>query len=255
MHHAYRDGYSVLPRLRKLDGPIFIRDAEYDRFIAEKARAASLQACFVEHAMTDALYELLRDFLATNYPGAFEGRVTSGGAPRERFDRLAMRIQEDVAVHRLDDETDWLACAHVCLPSGWLPEEKVGRPLAAIHDPVPGMNLDNSRKLVEAMVFAGPFERYVWNVVFEDRINGHPRIPKARFDPAAPKLWVKVERQVTVGFPEHRAAAFVLRQHLIPDPEIDRPALVAALCEMTPAQRAYKGIDGCIDELLDYLSS
>lgn len=251
VYHAYEEGYSVLPRLKKLEGPIFVVDEAYDRFVTEKAEAVAHQPCFVEQGMTDELYEVLCDFIRR------ESSVidaSPAAAPKTRFDRLLMRLQEDVAVHRLDETTDRLACAHVCFPSAWRPEEKIGRPLAEIHAPVPGLRLDNSRKLVEAMVYGGPFERYVWGVIFEDRINGHPRFPKAKFDPTAPRVFVKIERQVTYGLPEFGAAAFVLRQHLLPEPEIDKPALVTALRGMTPEQRAYKGFDGCFDELIAYLS-
>lgn len=255
VYHAYREGYSVLPRLKKLEGPIFVVDDAYDRYVAEKAEAVARQTCFVEGGMTDELYDVLCDFIGRQSAVAREGLDASPvTSPKARFVRLMMRIQEDVAVHRLDETTDWLACAHVCFPSSWRPEEKVGRPLAEIHVPVPGMRLQNSRKLAEAMVYAGPFERYVWGVIFEDRINGHPRFAKAKFDPAAPRVFVKIERQVTYGFPKFGAAAFVLRQHLIAEPAIDRPALVAALREMTPEQRAYKGLDGCFDELIAHLS-
>jgi len=251
IYHAYKEGYRVLPRLKKLDGPIFTVDDAYDRYVAEKAEAVAHQLCFVERGMTDELYGVLCDFIRRE--SSVVGPVPEA-APRTRFDRLLMRLQEDVAVHRLDGERDWLACAHVCFPSAWRPEEKVGRPLADIHAPVPGMRLDNSRRLVEAMVHAGPFERYVWGVIFEDRANGHPRFPKAKFDLAAPRVFVKIERQVTWGFPELGAAAFILRQHLIPEPETDKPALVAALRDMSPEQRTYKGLDGCFDELIAYLS-
>ena len=248
MYHAYEQGYSVLPRLRKLgSGPVFELTAhDLHRYLAAKQEAVRCQTCLLEHEMTPELYDVVCDFVVGRYPGPLRKPHT--------FANVAMQIQEDLIVHRLDEDRDWMAAGHISFPSHWLPESKIGRSLAEIHAPIPGMNLSKQRELVEAMVYSGPFERFVWTVVFEDRIGGHPRLPRKRFDPAHPVVYAKVERQVTVGFPDQRAGLFVLRQFLIPEHELNQPALLAALCGMSPAELAYKGLNECIDDLLAYLS-
>ena len=193
------------------------------------------------------IYAAVCGFLVEHYPTPLE-------LPHD-FRSIAMQIREDLVIHRLDETRDWMAVGHVCSPSGWRPERKIGRPLAEIHAPVAGMDLRNSRKLVESMIYSGPFERYVWSILFEGRMNGHPSRPKKPFDPADPQVWVKVERQVTVGFPEHQAALFILAQSLIPEPEIDKPALVRGLRQMTHDQRGYKCLATCFDPLVEYLMS
>jgi len=251
MYHAYKNGYSVLPQLGKLGQgkPFQVTLYDVDRFLSEKREAIQHQTCFVEDGMTDELYKVVCDYIIDTYPiPLFAHQVR----PRDIFGELAMQIQEDLVIHRLSDDRDWMAAGYVCFPSGWNPVDKIGRPLSEIHAPIPGMDLSKSRKLVETMVHHGPFERYVWGPVFEDRINFHPRFEKRKFDPQNPVVYVKVERQITVGFPEHGAALFILRQHLIKN-EIDYPALSTSLKTMTEAQREYKGINDVFDDLIAFL--
>ena len=148
-----------------------------------------------------------------------------------------------------------MAYGHVCFASDWRPEEKIGLSFREVHVPVPGMNLAASDRLVHAMIHAGPFERFVWSVVHEPRLNFHPRFPKRRFDPAAPCVYLKVERQTTVGFPDLGAALFSFRQHLLGMDDIQIPALIAALERMTPPQRAYKGLTDSAEPLIAWLRS
>jgi hypothetical protein len=105
------------------------------------------------------------------------------------------------------------------------------------------------------MIRSGPFERFAWGVQFGPRLDGHPDRPTARFDPADPRVFVKVERQVTVGFPEHDAALFLMRAHLLGEEEIDRLALAEGLLQMSPEQRRYKGVGERFEDLIAHLTT
>ena len=63
---------------------------------------------------------------------------------------------------------------------------------------------------------------------------------------------VKVERQVTVAFPEQRFCLFVLRQYLIKEDRLDKKLLADAIDRMTPEQKKYKGLEHS-DSLVRYL--
>ena len=247
MYHAYKNGYSVLPQLSRLgEGKVFqITLNDQMQFLEAKREAIKTQTCFCEHEMQNDIYDAVCSYIVENYPFGLQEPHT--------FSNIAMQIQEDIAIHRLGDDRDWLAATHICFPSGWLPDEKIGRSFSEIHEPIPGFNLKTSRKMVEAMVYNGPFERFVWSPVFEDRINFHPSTPKKKFDPSNPCVFVKVERQLTIGFPEHRASLFVMRQFLIRD-DIDKLALAESLKSMTQEQRVYKGISENFNELVAWLS-
>ena len=238
----YKDGYSVLPRLMKLeDDPLFQKDENYDHFLAEKKKAVKHQQCFLEHDITNEIYGRISSFIIEK----------ADWVCPSTFDNLAMQLQEDIAIHRIKDGRDWLAACHICFPSGWRPEDKIGRPLDEIHIPIPGMNLNGGLKLAETMVNHGPFYRYVWSPVFDSfskrRINYHPCQPTVEFDPRMPRLHLKVERQITYGFPDIGAALFVMRQDLLHPAKIDFPSLHHALSEMTDEEKAYKGVT---DDLL-----
>ena len=112
------------------------------------------------------------------------------------------------------------------------------------------MNLKNSRKIIEAMVFNGPYERFVWGLIYENELNYHPSLTRKPFDSNNPFFMVKVERQIMCGFPQHKTMLFVLRQYLIPEDQVDKVALYEALSGMTPEQKAYKNIP---ESLIEYV--
>jgi hypothetical protein len=241
---VYKKGYSTLPNLRKLkEDEVFERDcSDLGPVIAEKAEALGNQKCFMEHDHDPLIYGVCEEWISRNYPRPLSGR---------NYMEIAREVPEDFLVHRLVGQKDWLSSAHVCFASHWLPEEKIGRSFDEIHQPVP-MSLKNSPKLVHAMVHGGIFERFVWSVVYEDKYNFHPRFSHKAFDPSEPRVLVKAERQVTVGFPEHDFCLFVLRQYLIKEERLDKARLASVIEEMTEEQKKYKGLSDC-RPLLEYL--
>lgn len=246
MHHPYKDGYSTLPNLNKI-GPeqVFERNNSDSAVIqAEKKEALANQNYFMEHENDPVFYEICAEWILKNYPRPL--KATS-------YLDIAKETEEDFLIHRVAEERDWLCSAHVCFASHWKPEDKIGRSFDEIHQPVP-MNLKNSKKLVRAMTTSGIFERFVWSVVHDERYNFHPRLPYSKFDPNSPRVLVKVERQVTVAFPEQNFCLFVLRQYLIKEDQLDKASLVSAIERMNPEQKAYKGLSDC-KALLEHLRS
>jgi hypothetical protein len=228
IHHPYLNGYSVLPALEKLgERPSLFWDADRDWYLREKQLAARRQQVFLEHDVTDEIYAAACEYICLQIPDL---------QPPFTFAHLAEQLQEDLAIHRASADRDWLAACHVSFPSGWLPEEKIGQSFREIHVPVPGFNLNASSQLVRTMIHAGPFLRYVWSPIHELRLNYHPAIA-----PGKPTgTYVKVERQVIVGFPQLQFALFIIRQQLITNPDL--PALERAIASMTAAEKKYKGV-------------
>lgn len=228
MYHPYRKGYSTLPDLRKISpGEVWERDqGESDAIMREKSLALP-RGCYWESEAPEDVLDEVASWVASWHPWR----------PSGTFEEVARSIPEDILVHRVSGGRDWLAAAHVCFPSSWLPEEKIGRTWEEIHRPIP-MDLSSSSKIVRAMVSSGPFERFVWSVVYDARYDFHPRLARSSFAPGNPL--VKVERQVTVPFPHLGCCLFVLRQYLVRD--YDREALARAIEGMTLEQREYKGL-------------
>lgn len=234
--HPYQQGYNTKPALNKLEKSPFVKNKYLTK---ARQNAAKNQTVFFEHNINEEIYSPICKYIAKETEQDLKP-----------FAELAYHLAEDVIVHRIQNNKDWMAAGHICFPSGWWPEEKIGKPLEEIHKPVPGMRLEQSYKLAETMVYHGPFYRYVWSIVFEDRINFHPSLSKKKFNPLVGNIYVKVETQHTIGFPEVQAALFILRQDLIYPGEIDYPSLYYACKNMTEKEKEYKDVT---EELIEFL--
>lgn len=243
-YHAYRNGYSTLPNLRKLQVNEVFEEDNYDSILIQKEKKEALknQQCFFEHNNPEIFYDICKQFIIENYPG----KINSNN-----YKDITKELNEDFLIHRIDGDKDYLSSAHVCFASHWLPEEKIGKSFDEIHQPVP-MNLKNSKKLVEAAIYGGMFERFVWSVIYEKRYNFHPRLPYKKFDKNKPEIHVKIERQVTVGFPEYNFCLFILRQYLIEEKDLNKNALSNAIKNMTVDQKIYKSLEN-YEDLINYL--
>jgi len=179
------------------------------------------------------------------------------------FDALCSQVQEDFAICQLHNHTDWLSAIHLCAPNHWGAEEKIGKPFDAVHAPVPGMERTMAHyfKMLQSVVYKGPFTRYAWGISTDKRLNHHPDAPPGvnkeywqgrKIDEAA-KLFIRTERQNLVGFPAVNAFLFTIRTYFY---EVDllesneKKALWSAVRSMSPESLAYKGLT----DVTDYLS-
>lgn len=164
-------------------------------------------------------------------------------------------VQEDIAVlHRgIDDDGD-VVMLNVCFPSGWRPELLRRATFTAIHGPVPDFakNPLASRSMVRGMVERGPYVRFVWTVSADDHLDHHPLYgQRAGFDDVnrAEQLWLRIERQTTVPFPDVGGSLFLIRTFLRPFRSLavdERRTLREALLAMPPEIATYKGLaQGC----------
>lgn len=238
--HVYIGGYSLLPNLKKIQKePFFLKHDTFD-YLEAKKKAVEKKQCFFEKNIDLKTYETICKFIKDQT-----------GVEGSNFEEIALKIQEDIAIHKVTAREDWLAACHICFPSGWYPEEKIGKSFDQIHAPIPGMNLKNSKAVAKSMVHGGPFVRFVWGLCYERKLSTHPSFESAKFNKNDPRVWVKVERQVTCGFPEVESALFIIRQEIIEPEEINYKELYKTCCGMTIEQRKYKGIS---DDCLTWLS-
>lgn len=244
--HIYKKGYSTLPNLKKINlGEVFEKNKSDSNLIKiEKEDSIRNQVYFKEYNNPPHFYKICEEFLKENYPTSISGN---------NYLEIAKEIDEDLIIHRIDQEKDYTSSVHVCFPSQWLPEEKVGKSFEEVHAPVP-MNLINSKKLVGAIINGGAFERFVWSVVYEKKYNFHPRFKFKYFDTKNPQVYVKVERQVTVGFPKENFCLFILRQYIIEEKNLDKNLLAKSIENMTKEQKHYKSLNNSND-LINYLKA
>jgi hypothetical protein len=201
-------------------------------------------------------------------------RLLPGSAYESALDALAMQVCEDLNVLALTPEGDNRLCAmHVCSPSTWRPEEKIGKDFFGIHSPVPKSEalLKAAKGIANAMVFKGPYVRFNWGLTMNPQVNHYPDPPPGvsrvawRGEPlsslrpeSVPYMWV--ERQVVWGLPEARASLFTIRVSFndlreVRDHPVRRGQLVATLQSMGPELLEYKGFDECYAPLLAWLGA
>lgn len=233
--------YSVAPGLRRLTGAaISVQDLE--RYRREKRAAAAKRTVCLEHELGEAAraaaLERLLELLRGDHPEVY------GGALPESLEELPFLMAEDVAVVRVEGDREWLAFGHICLPSSWRLEEKIGRSFLEVHRPVPGFVEKGSGALVRSLVEKGPYERYAWGLTNADVLDQEAGV---HAEVAPEPLWVRVERQTMHPLGACGGWLFLIHPVNTRVEELSggqREALARAVESMTEEQAAYKGLAG-----------
>ena len=247
------------------------------------ARAENRSKYFATHEFPAELDQAVATWMRQRLLQEHPGRDFTG----KDFESLCMEVCEDVAImRRRPNGSNFLSAISLHSPNYWAASEKIGRDFTAIHDPVAGIQKINATapQIVDAMIKRGPYVRFAWGVATDTRLNHHPEVPRG-IDPAlwagrsfdgsgglrpqlqypevmagsAAPLFLRVERQVLWGFPEHEAFAFTIRTYfwdcktLKQDPA-KRQALISAIHSMTPESLVYKGLSQSKPAVLEWLS-
>jgi len=187
---------------------------------------------------------------------------------RRGLDSAARFVREDLVLLRQQGGSTADVCAAcVCFSFGQL-QEKLGRPLATVHAPVPGYGQSLGRPLDRVFAKLTP-ERPLWRSNFEFRWSGallHPSATSGdptvkgdltyassdgggsggRGDPG--DMHLRVEYQTLRRLPRSRHILFTIRSYIDPLSSIAAsPAAASALADrvsaLSPAFAEYKGID------------
>lgn len=186
------------------------------------------------------------------------------------LDALALQIQSDIVViSRNENGDNWMSAIHLCYPNHWAAEEKIGRDFATVHLPVAGIEKINKRAkaIVNTMITRKPMVRFAWGLSTDTRLNHHPQPPADKvltewqgrnFDIKNPRLYLRIERQVMWGLPEHDAAIFTIRTYfrdcqIIKKDIILNHKLSSAIKNMTPESLKYKGLLDSKQDILTWL--
>jgi len=227
----------------------------YPAEIAEKRRLWSAGADIYRLLPegTEAAAELgavLEPHLARHQPA-----IVSDPAIDAPMVRLGLALQEDLCLMLEGPDGYRLVGAFVAFPARWNLAEKIGRPISAIHAPVPGLEPAIGRPIslfFERLVVGHPVWRANWSIIDDPALHQ----PSAAFrrtstvvnrDEVGERLWLRVERQTLTRLPETGAVLFTILTFIIPlaaiaaRPDLG-PKLAARVRELPPPMLIYKNL-------------
>ncbi len=133
---------------------------------------------------------------------------------------LGQLVQEDICLLRKDADEHVLVGAVLCFPASWRLAEKAGRPLTAVHAPVPEYDADLARRvqrLFDGVRVGRPLWRFnrLW---YDDPELHQPRSAQMsrRISPdraAAP--FIRSERQCILRLPRTQAVVFSIHTYVV----------------------------------------
>jgi hypothetical protein len=158
-------------------------------------------------------------------------------------------VADDLVIMEKCGSEYHLTAASLCSPSHWQLEEKFGRPMREIHDPIPGFHRELSPKIerfFDHLRPEHPVVRYNWSLQAGDRLS--QRLEEIEACPPDAALFYRTERQSLLRLPQSGAIAFTIRVYLHPlEALADVPGALAAMfaaIDATPRALArYKGFD------------
>lgn len=166
------------------------------------------------------------------------------------LERAAAAVPDDLCL-LVDRDGHWrLDSGVVCFPSLWRLADKIGRPLAEIHAPVPDYAeelADRVDRLVSRLRPERPVWRRNWFVHHDPELHQPEPPPAPEPLPAPPGgLWLRSERQTLRRLPRSGAVLFTIRTQQVPLAAVaERPDLagaMAAVVKAWPARLArYRG--------------
>lgn len=184
--------------------------------------------------------------------------------PLHPLDLAGRLVPEDLCILQPDGTTFRLVAASVCSPARWRLSEKIGRPLGAVHDPVPGYAEKLQRPVDRFFASIKP-EKPVWRLNWGIVDDPAPFQPVARqramtitAENASERLWLRVERQTMRRLPASDAVVFTIRTYVTPLGAAIRSSVAAAelaaiIRDMPEAMRRYKQIAPLALPLLAWL--
>lgn len=222
-----------------------------DRLIAERPDLVALAEACAAPAIAE-LFALLVDHLA-----GLPGYARAAGR-LERPDGVAVPDTPGIAALGRLCQEDWLilqtggpggeyllTAGNLCFPAGWNLPDKIGRPLTAVHDPVPDYAAELAPRVNR--IFAAihpdrPLQRLNWSIAKTAEL--HCPVPRGQHL-AAEGHFLRVERQTLRRLPQTGAVVFGIKTYVTPEADLDpadRATMWARAHALSPAMKVYKRI-------------
>ncbi len=156
-------------------------------------------------------------------------------------------IADDICLLQRE-QRGWVLCAaSLCAPSHWRLGDKIGRPLEAIHAPVPGLQDKLGaviNRTLDKLAADQVLERGNWTLTDSEQLAQF----ESRQAPvgADQPLFLRVERQSLRKLPDTGAVAFTIR--------VELTALEALSCEAPVARQLLEALNQLEPEVIRYKS-
>lgn len=143
--------------------------------------------------------------------------VTVALDPTQPLLTLGRLVQEDLCLMQAEGAEHALTGAILCFPASWTLSQKLGRPLIAIHTPVPQYEEGLARRVQRLFDAIRP-EQPLWRMnylTYDDPTLHQPRLEgESRPRPTA-HVFVRCERQCLLRLPVSRAVVFSIHTYLV----------------------------------------
>ncbi|PZQ99773.1 MAG: DUF3445 domain-containing protein [Cereibacter sphaeroides] len=137
--------------------------------------------------------------------------------PTQPMLTLGRLVQEDLCLLEREGEEHVLTGAALCFPASWTLAQKIGRPLSAIHTPVPVYDERVGRsvqRMFDALRVEQPLWRANW-LLYDDPTLHQPRLEGVARPKPVLLTYVRSERQSFVRLPETRAVVFAIHTYVV----------------------------------------
>ena len=196
-----------------------------------------------------------------------EESIDLDGEGSPAIETAARMVQEDLCVMERRDAGWCLTAAAVCFPTRWDLPSKLGLPMGAIHDVVPGYRervAASADRFFDAMQPGPAFRRANWSLLDDPALfqpvarRGGERNAAIDRANAGDAIWLRIERQTLQRLAQTGAILFTIRIHRAPLRVLARDpagaaALAASVRSMDPALAGYKALALVRDAALAYL--
>ncbi|MEQ9610502.1 MAG: DUF3445 domain-containing protein, partial [Gammaproteobacteria bacterium] len=207
----------------------------------------------------DEFGEFLRDHLQSHWGQQFSleqsglSHIPTGlnwpTQPRSLWES-SLWIQDDICLLELAQEQDEyiMTAASLCSPSNWKLEDKIGKSIDWIHEPVPGYKEQLAKrvnKLISGMAPVKPVMRFNWSLQPGNELCWRSDLDSGSGD--GDYYW-RVERQTLLKLPQSGAVVFAIRIFLHSLTQMDqlgnfRQRLAAIVSRQSAEMLRYKGMD------------
>lgn len=138
--------------------------------------------------------------------------------PNELLWQASLHVPEDLVVMLPSEAGYCIAAASLCSPSHWRLREKIGLPIARVHDPIPHIHQTLTPQIdrfFDRLRHLKPIQRFNWSLQEDAQYFAWPGHETTPFDSDTP-LFYRVERQTLRRLPQSNAVAFTIRVFLVP---------------------------------------